>query len=108
MIKISSVEKNCASQAAPDAIQVQAGKFFPLCEDKQSIGVLGGGVCIDGKIDSGSQNLLGASHGRGIVSLDAASFAEQRIHDLDCRRFADIVSPALESQAQHPQSLAGE
>ena len=58
------------------------------------------------ELGAGVQNLARAGRRRRIVGRDLTALLQQRLHQQNGGRFADIVGASLERQAQHAQTLA--
>ena len=90
------------------AIQIESGELLPLGQNQKSIGVAGGFVGIVHELGARVQDLARPLRRRRIVGRNLAAFLQQRLHQQNGGRFADIVGAALESQAQHAQTLAAQ
>ena len=63
-------------------------------------------VRVTGVGDVVTEDFASALHASGIVSNDLAALLQQRLHDGDGGRLADVIRPAFESETEYAKPLA--
>ena len=90
------------------AIQIEGRKFLPFGQNQQCVCILGRLVRIAHKLGLRVQYFTRAVHGGRIIGGDLAAFLQQRLHQKDGGRFADVVGATFKGQPQNSQTLSAQ
>ncbi len=102
--EITAIHHYRITQERFDAVKVQSGEVFPLGQYQACVGAGHGGIRVLGKLHAAGNKLFcRASHGRGIVCRDGASFFQQGLDNGDGWRLTNVVRAVLEGQTKYCQ-----